>query len=83
MKTLKGKDHETKANIAYNLIIAKIQSSDSRGKWNYLVKNMIILDRMIEQKIFVHQVSELELDNVENFKDLKSKNNIMNIIIIL
>ena len=73
MKTLKGTDHETKANVAYNLIIAKIQSSDSRGKWNYLMKNLIILDRMIEQRVFVHQLSELELDNVENFKDPKSK----------
>jgi len=73
LKTLAGEDKETKPNIAFNVIIAKLQSSDSRGYWNYLVKNLVILDRMLDDKRFVHDVSELELDYVENFKDSKTK----------
>ena len=37
------------------------------------MKNMTIIYKMIEERLFFYQVSELELLDVENFKDPKIK----------
>ena len=53
--------------------MAKLETSESRGKWNYLIKNLILIDRMLEERYFVREISEIEIDYVENFTDPTSK----------
>ncbi len=43
--------------------------SESNRKWNYMIKNLIILDRMVEEKLFLYEISDVTLENVENFTD--------------
>ena len=59
MKALRGVDTETPATTAYSTLIGKIETSESKGKWNYMMKNLIILDRMINEKMFLKEFSIL------------------------
>jgi len=43
--SLSGKDKETKDRMAFSIIVDKFETSTSRNKWNYLIKNLILLDR--------------------------------------
>lgn len=53
LKSLKGKDPETKAELAFSTITMKLEGSESRKLWYYLIKNLIILDRCVEDKTFL------------------------------
>lgn len=50
-----------------------MQTSDSRNKWNYIIKNLIILDRAIDEGLFVYDIAKLKIDFVENFSDKDAK----------
>lgn len=41
-----GQDPETKSQIAYATIVKKLLTSDSKNNWLYLLKNLIIFDRV-------------------------------------
>lgn len=47
LKTFEGEDEETRSQIAFATIIKKIMTSDSNDSWIYLIKNLIILDRVL------------------------------------
>ncbi len=49
LSTLCGGDSETPPKEAFKKIIAKCELSDSKNKWNYLIKNLIILDRCVDE----------------------------------
>ena len=53
--------------------------SESNTKWNYMIKNLIILDRMVEEKLFLNEISDVTLENVENFSDENKSINDMQI----
>ena len=50
-------------------------NSDSKDMWNYILKNLIILDRCVEEKLFLWEISDLTLESVEFFKDKDEKIN--------
>jgi hypothetical protein len=45
LTSLSGKDKETQDEVAFSTITYKLETSASKNKWNYLIKNLIILDR--------------------------------------
>jgi len=67
LKTLSGKDNETKASYGFQTLVNKLRTSDSRKYWNYLMKNLVILDRAIEDGLFCKEVSQLEIPGVEDY----------------
>ncbi len=69
LQTLGGKDKETRSEIAFLTLMAKLESSDSMKKWNYIVKNLIILDRTVEERYFLNDISMLDLPHICVFKD--------------
>ena len=71
--TLSGKDQETKASFAFGVIIAKLETSHSKIYWNYMVKNLIILDRAVEERLFLNDIAKLKIQEVENFQPLEEK----------
>ena len=50
-------------------------NSDSKDMWNYILKSLIILDRCVEEKLFLWEISDLTLESVEFFKDKDEKIN--------
>ena len=64
---MKGNDKEISAEAAFQTIIKKIQSSDSKNKWNYLVKNLLIIDRLIDERCFLKEIATSNLENIVNF----------------
>ena len=69
MQTLAGRDTETRSEVGFRTIVVKMQYSDSLKKWNYIVKNLLILDRCVEEKYFLNDISELDLPHIKNYKD--------------
>ena len=55
------------------MITAKMQTSQSKKYWNYQVKNMVVLDRLIDEDLFLTDIAELKLQNVENFQPKEEK----------
>ncbi|CAD8093828.1 unnamed protein product [Paramecium sonneborni] len=76
MLTLSGKDPETRPQVGFTTILAKLESSQSKIYWNYIIKNLIILDRCIEYRFFVSDIVNMNINYVENYveKDPKYKN---------
>ena len=74
MQTLGGKDPETRPQVGFSLLVAKLQSSDSLTKWNYIIKNLIILDRCVEEKYFLFDIADLDLKHIKNYKDEDIRN---------
>ena len=68
MKTLSGADPEMKGSTAISTIIGKLKVSQSRKYWNYIMKNLVILDRAIEEGYFVEELAILEIAEVEEYK---------------
>ena len=69
MQTLAGHDAETRSEVGFRTILVKMQYSDSLKKWNYIVKNLIILDRCTDEKYFLNDISELDFAHIKNYKD--------------
>ena len=69
MNTLAGHDEETRSEVGFRTLVVKMQYSDSLRKWNYIVKNLIILDRCVEDKYFLQDISELDFAHIKNYKD--------------
>ena len=51
-----------------------MQYSESKNIWNYLVKNLVLLDRCVEDRSFVSDIATMHILHVENFKDPDPKN---------
>ncbi|KAL4496040.1 hypothetical protein ABPG72_015462 [Tetrahymena utriculariae] len=79
LQTLAGNDPETRPDVAFQLIQSKMQYSESKNQWNYLVKNLIILDRCVEDRSFVNDIATIHILHVENFKDPDPRNSIIKI----
>jgi len=73
METFRGKDNETKAEIAFYTIVAKIEASGNRTKWKYILKNLMILDRLVEEGLFVDKINSIELNDMGKQIELKSE----------
>jgi len=69
LQTLAGHDVETRSEVGFRTILVKMQYSDSLKKWNYVIKNLIILDRCIDEKYFLNDISELDFPHIKNYKD--------------
>lgn len=76
LTTLAGKDEETRSEIAFLLIMAKLETSESLKKWNYIVKNLIILDRCVEEKYYLNDISSLNLPHIEFYKEIDNGSSI-------
>ena len=77
INTFRGLDTETRPQQAFNTIVLKILHSESRNMWNYMIKNLIMLDRCVEEKLFLWEIADLQLDTVESFTDQDQKINTM------
>ena len=53
--------------------MAKLEASDGRKKWNYIIKNLIIFDRCTEDRKFLLEISEFGILSIENFVEKKEK----------
>ena len=71
--SLKDEDPETLAGLAFTTLMAKLEASDGRKKWNYLVKNLIIFDHCTEERCFLNEINELKVISIEEFIENKSK----------
>lgn len=54
--------------------MVKLQYSDSLKNWNYIIKNLLILDRCVEDKLFLTDIGEMNFSHIENFKDEDARN---------
>lgn len=70
---LAGNDPETRSELAFRTLMVKLQYSDSLKYWNYIIKNLIILDRCVEEKYFLYDLRELNFPHIENYKEEDSK----------
>lgn len=73
LASLKDEDHETPAGLAFTTLMAKLEASDGRKKWNYLLKNLIVFDHCLEERCFIQEISELKVVSIEEFVEKKSK----------
>ncbi|CAD8083941.1 unnamed protein product [Paramecium primaurelia] len=73
--TLSGKDPDTSQQIGITTIFTKLESSESKIYWNYIIKNLIILDRCVENRFLVTEIANMNITYVENYveQDLKYK----------
>jgi len=74
LQTLSGRDPETRPDVAFSLLQSKMQYSESKNIWNYLVKNLVLLDRCAEDRSFVSDIATLHILHVENYRDPDPKN---------
>lgn len=74
LNTLTGNDTETRASAGFSIICAKMQAGDSRNKWNYILKNLIVLDRTAEEGVFLRDIRDLKMEYIDNFTDKDQKN---------
>lgn len=71
--TLSGKDPETRPQIGFTTIVGKMEQSQSKSYWNYIIKNLIILDRCLDCQFFVQDIANLEINHVQNFMETDPK----------
>ena len=62
MVTFKGLDKQTNSTLGFYTILAKIESSHHNNSSHYLLKNLIILDTLIENKLFLKDISSSSFD---------------------
>ncbi|KRX00129.1 hypothetical protein PPERSA_10628 [Pseudocohnilembus persalinus] len=68
LNTLNGRDMETRAQVGFATLVTKLETSESKEKWNYLLKNLIILDRCVESRFFLMDIQQLFLPSVDHFQ---------------
>lgn len=73
LAVLSGKDPETKPSLAFSVITAKLEASKSRKYWNYIVKNLVVLDRAIDENLFVKDIAKLTLPSIETYQPKEEK----------
>jgi len=64
---LAGNNAQTSAMFAFKVLVSKLETSESRKYWNYVIKNLIILDRAIDEGLFVSEISEIRNIDIENY----------------
>jgi len=73
LKSLSGNDTETKPSTAFQTLVSKLKTSDSRKYWNYLMKNLVILDRTIDEGHFAGEIAYLEIPGVEEYQQKQQR----------
>lgn len=73
LKSLSGNDTETKPSTAFQTLVNKLKTSDSRKYWNYLMKNLVILDRAVDEGHFVGEIAYLEIPGVEEYQQKQQR----------
>lgn len=46
---------------------SKLETSDSLNKWNYIVKNLVILDHCVDNRYYLTDIANLKLKKIENY----------------
>lgn len=59
--------------MAFNVITAKLETSKSLKYWNYVVKNLVVLDRAIDENLFVKDIAKLNLPSIEKYQPKEEK----------
>ncbi|CAD8079091.1 unnamed protein product [Paramecium sonneborni] len=76
LNTLSGQDKETDRRIAFGSIIRKLkQNHTDEDGWIIIIKNLIIIDRCVNDGILLSQFCELDLPNIENRSERNKNNN--------
>jgi hypothetical protein len=70
---LSGQDSETPAKLGFQTIVTKLEVSSSRKKWCYIIKNLIILDRTVEEKLFLEEIANHPIKTAETFTEDDNK----------
>jgi hypothetical protein len=60
---------ETTSQQAFEQIVQKIQNSKSSHLWNYLVKNLVIVDACVNQRVCLAQFAPTDFQNIHNLQD--------------
>lgn len=72
--TLAGLNNEVRPEIAFNMILDKFLIYDAFNNWIYVLKLLILLDRIVESKFFLFDIAELQMTHIEKYKDEDSRN---------
>jgi hypothetical protein len=62
---LSGIEKKVDPNEAITIIFTKIESSENKNLWYYLIKNLIILDRCIDRRVFLVKIAKVRLVSIE------------------
>ena len=52
--------------------MAKMEASENRKNWKYMIKNLLILDELVDHGLFVDKLSEIDI-NVTKDMELKTE----------
>jgi len=65
---LSGKDKETRPSVAFNMLKVKLETSESKKHWNYIIKSLIIFDRIIEEKLYLDEIAKIKIQDIEEYR---------------
>ena len=72
MQTLKDNHKNLTASMSYNFILFKLENSRSRTCWPFLIKVLLLLDRLVENKMFLKETANIKseaLSSVTKIQD--------------
>ncbi|CAD8160591.1 unnamed protein product [Paramecium pentaurelia] len=76
LNALSGGDKETDRRIAFGSIVRRLkQNHMNEDGWIIIIKNLIIIDRCVNDGILLKEFCELDLPNIENRSEINRNNN--------
>ena len=61
-------DEETEPQSGINMLIGKLQASTSTACWNYVLKNLIVMDRVVEARLFLDEIAHLRIPYLDHYR---------------
>ncbi len=56
-----GQDKDMKPDKAFKIILDKIQEDKNKKSWKYNLKNLLIINQVIDYKLLIEEISKIDL----------------------
>ncbi len=56
-----GQDKDMKPDKAFKIILDKLQEDKNKKSWKYNLKNLLIINQVIDYKLLIEEISKIDL----------------------
>ena len=59
-----GQDKDLKPENALKIIVDKLQEDKNKKSWKYHLKNLLIINQVVDYKLLVEEISKIDIKSV-------------------
>lgn len=72
LEAFRNNDPETRSQVAISSLLEKLEKSDERKEWVFVLKNLVVMDRSVEEHLMLPEISDYENPYLDHYQGTSS-----------